>query len=502
MWHRSFVHHVRLRYALRLGVCMLLGSGCGESDTDSSTMVQGAAQGPTWHKDIAPLVMHKCGGCHEPDGIAPFSLHSYDTAAAFAPAIAQAVMDGRMPPFLAQESDSCAPRLPWQDDLRLSADEKSLIVAWAEGGAPAGDAAAAATIEPPATQSLPRRDLTLRLPGEIVVEGAEDIHRCVVVDPGLDRDTYVQGRLLTSGNSRVLHHVVSYILLPGENGEGQPRSKAELVAELKREKGVEVGGSYDCFGGPAFEHLEVEMLDAWAPGSTANLAPPNSAQPLSKDALVVLDMHYHPTGAVERDSETSLSLMLTDDLPPFISRIILLGNFDERYEHPYGVGDLLPQPGESEKTFVIPAGASQHVEEMTWTWNLLDPKYGEVTLSVYSAGTHMHYVGTDMQVHVEHGAEAEGGGARECLIQTPAWDFNWQRLYVYDGAMEALPTLQSGDVIHMRCVYDNTLENRFVREALAGRGLQEPVDVPLGEDTLDEMCVLALGIMHLNPAAF
>jgi hypothetical protein len=105
----------------------------------------------------------------------------------------------------------------------------------------------------------------------------------------------------------------------------------------------------------------------------------------------------------------------------------------------------------------------------------------------------MHYVGRGMRITLEHES-----GDSECLIETPAWDFNWQRGYAYDATYDQLPTMLGGDTLRMRCDYDNSMDNRFVVQALDDQGLSEPVDVPLGEDTLNEMCLGAFGITYPN----
>lgn len=61
------------------------------------------------------------------------------------------------------------------------------------------------------------------------------------------------------------------------------------------------------------------------------------------------------------------------------------------------------------------------------------------------------------------------------------------------------PLVNPGDVLRRRCVYDNSLNNPALAAALAERGLSVPVDVALGEDTLDEMCLAAIGIIYPNP---
>ena len=55
-----------------------------------------------------------------PDAIAPFSVQSYDTAKPFAKLMADAVEDGRMPPFSARVTDECKPKFPYANDPRLT----------------------------------------------------------------------------------------------------------------------------------------------------------------------------------------------------------------------------------------------------------------------------------------------------------------------------------------------------------------------------------------------
>jgi hypothetical protein len=110
----------------------------------------------------------------------------------------------------------------------------------------------------------------------------------------------------------------------------------------------------------------------------------------------------------------------------------------------------------------------------------------------------MHYLGTDMKTSIIHAKPGKGEPQEECLVQTPQWDFTWQRFYTYDAALDDLPELRSGDVISLRCTYDNTAQNPFVKRALAEQHLPAPVDVRLGEATLDEMCLAGLPLVHLN----
>ena len=103
-----------------------------------------------------------------------------------------------------------------------------------------------------------------------------------------------------------------------------------------------------------------------------------------------------------------------------------------------------------------------------------------------------------MKISVERKSPTASDPASECLLQTPKWDFNWQRGYDYDGAIDALPGLVAGDVLTFRCTYDNSLQNPFVKQALMQQMLSAPKDVTLGESTLDEMCLGALNVIYKN----
>jgi hypothetical protein len=447
--------------------------------------------GPSWYQDVAPLLAHKCGACHQDDGIAPFSVQSYERAKPFAALMADAVESGRMPPFLARETADCKPPLPWANDPRLSDSEKKLLRAWVERGAPAGEPGNAAPAELPTIPSLARADLTVKLPSAIQVAGRDDIHTCIILDPQLDRDRYVVGTQITPGNKKVLHHAVSYLLLPGQTpglfGLGAvPRSKAELVAAIKQERGVGIGERYECRAGLGLQTVPTETLDVWAPGGLPRVLPSDTGMFVPKDALLMINLHYHPLASTELDESTQLALQFAEQKPLKVAQMLQVGNFDT--DNLFWPDRLLPQPGEPAAVFRIPAGENKHVEEMTRVWQLPQPA------RVYSLFTHMHYVGRDMRVSLER-----QNSSNVCLVQTPAWDFNWQLVYDYAGSYEELPEIRSGDLMRMHCEYDNTLANPFLRTELGKRGMSSPAEVVLGEDTDDEMCITFVGITYPNP---
>ena len=201
---------------------------------------------------------------------------------------------------------------------------------------------------------------------------------------------------------------------------------------------------------------------------------------------IVLSVHYHPTGVEERDSTTSIDFSLAPGLPTYVGMLALLGN-----EGSAG-GGLQPGPNDENGVpeFRIPAGVENHTEEMLIKLDSADiPE-----LRVFGVATHMHYVGTDMVIGVQHkNPQPEETGA-ECLLQTPRWDFQWQRLYSYDVDLDNVPRVRPGDSVYLKCTYNNSMSNLAVVKALGEQGLKAPQEVRLGEETLDEMCLGVFGV--------
>ncbi len=446
---------------------------CGDEATltDDTDLPEGA---PTWHQDIAPLVAENCAACHT-TGSLIFPLDDYEVASALADEMVDAVHDGRMPPFRAEETEECTPRLPWKDDLRLTEAERALLADWASTGAHEGDPDAATELPPPTELSLDDATLTLTPEQSFTASGTRDQFQCFVIDPGFtDAYTFINALQINPGNPGVVHHVLVFSDNTG--------STADLAGDE---------GMYDCFGGIGIE--SGSLLAAWAPGSAPSETPPGSAMYMEAGGLLVMQIHYHPTGDDHEPDTTTIDLRLQDEFPEHIAFMSLVGNVGR--EHEPGQG-LLPGPNDrdGEAEFRIPAGVADHTETINVTFDDVG-----ADLHIYAAGTHMHYVGTDMLVELRRDEEEGDQPLEECLVQTPRWDFNWQRWYEYDAPIEDLPVFNDGDTLWMQCRYDNSLDNPFVADALVEQGLEEPVDVYLGEETLDEMCLAVVGLLYTLP---
>lgn len=441
------------------------GDGSGGADTSAGTEDGGEASAgestggdadarPNWHEDIAPLVATHCRSCHS-DGKLAFSMDDYEDAKVWAGSMAAQTQLRLMPPWHAVETDGCTPPAPFEHDARLEQAEIDAFAAWADLGAPQGDPAKAAPLPEPPSIDLADPNVIVPMGAEITVEGdgaTLDYFHCLSFDPGHDQTVYVDGLQVVPGNATILHHVLIFV--------------DEQADSASWPDGV----LHDCGGGGGID--QPRLVGGWVPGGMPIEPPEDVGIVLPAGARIVFNVHYHasPMGP-ESDDTTAIALRWTTTPPQWVSQLTLLGA--------PGLGDSVTGD------FVIPAGATGHEEALRWTV----PASAGNEVRLWSIGHHMHKVGVDARTTL-----TRAGGDTECLLQTPRWDFGWQRLYEYDRAIEDTVALAPGDSIEVRCAYDNALSNPQVVAALAEVGQSEPHDVVLGEGSLDEMCIAGVGL--------
>jgi hypothetical protein len=461
--------HAMACWVAGLGTLLLGALGCSDGDAAGSGGAGGAGivvGDVSFHEDVEPILHRSCLGCHTDGQIGGFSLEAYADAKALSGMIAAMTEARLMPPFHAQETEDCQPLLPWKDDPRLSDEEIAILRAWDEQGAPEGDPANAPPPFAHETIGLPGVELELSPDAPGTIAGDSDLFECVAYDPAIVETRFIQGIHILPGNDQIAHHALIF------------RTSRESAASLS-------GGAprWPCFGGPPGD-----LIHAWAPGGVPLELPQDVGMELTPDDVIVVQMHYHPTGTSEEEDTSTIQLRFTETSPLYAYQVALPGNAQS------AAAGLLAGPNDDgAPEFRIPANVDEHVEEMA-----IPVPAGIPSIPILLVATHMHYVGVDMRFWIERPRPDGAEPAEECFVHTPSWDFNWQRGYMFDAEISELPTASPGDILHLRCVYDNTMNNRFVVEALEDEGLSAPQDVYLGEQTLDEMCLAGVGILTPN----
>jgi hypothetical protein len=218
-------------------------------------------------------------------------------------------------------------------------------------------------------------------------------------------------------------------------------------------------------------------LAVWTPGGNPVDLPPSIAMPLAPGAKIVMQIHYSPGGATAAPDVTRVELRVGTTKPSYFLFTTAIGNFPTLQANGDGLQPGSYDPG-GVPTFLIPKNAVGHREVM----KLTIPDLGTTgPIRVYGVLAHEHLAGVDVKVDLDKQGDVQ------CLLQDK-WDFHWQGLYTYAAPVEKLPVVATGDVLTVRCTYDNVMTNKRLGAEYMARGLT-PMDLHLGEQTIDEMCL-------------
>jgi hypothetical protein len=449
------------------------GGGVTNPDGGGTVTPTGAV---TYHKDIEPIIQDHCQSCHSAGGIAPMPLLTYADAQTFAGSIHTKTASRAMPPWGARTQTSCKPRFNFKADPSLSDAQIKLIADWVAAGSPEGNAADAPPAKTPPDIGLKNPTQSIAPTAPWSLAGQSDQFRCFVLDPKIAADSYLTGYDIVPGNKTIVHHALVFAT-----------AKASDITQT-----LDASGSYDCFGGPGIK--TPKLIAAWAPGTGAVDLPADVGLPLKAGTALVMQVHYHPhANAAPGADSTKFSMRLTSKVPTYTYDPELIGNFDFAVQN--GTG-LLPDPDDrnGKVEFRIPANSATHSETQQFT--LTPDVVGPVKPQILTVGAHMHLVGVGEEVTVKRAAPINGDPAEECLLSVPEWDFNWQRSYQYDTDISKLPYFNAGDVLTVKCHFDNTMANKALAAAIVEQGMKSPADVSLGETTLDEMCLGVIGFVY------
>ena len=432
----------------RAWVCALLLVsliGCGD---DGMTVDPDA---PTYHADIVPLVQRECLTCHVEGGIGPFRLDSYDAVVEQSSAVISAVTSGYMPPWLPNRD--CG---EFVGERGLSPEERQVFVAWNAGGLQEGDPADAP--EPPddlIVDFTPSHTASIGDGGYVADVTQPDDYRCFVLDVPVEETQYLTSSWVEPGQDEIVHHVLVYAVPP------------EDAAAVDEANGADGNLGYTCFGGPlpggssmdggaigSDGGLPPTQLGAWVPGQLPNIMPEGRGVRIEAGSRIVMQVHYNTLETSPGPDDTEFQMVLTTEEPTVLVETDPLPILDI---------DIPAMQSDVNHTRIF----------RNWT---------DEPMTITTLSAHMHLLGTEFSARW---APAIGETAEQmCLLDIPAWDFQWQQ--GYRRPTDSPVVVQPGEGIEVSCTYDNSAVNQPVVN-----GVQiDPVDVTWGDGTLDEMCIL------------
>ena len=360
--------------------------------------VPALAAGPTFSKDVAPILYKSCVECHRPDAMAPMALISYEDARPWARAIKQKVTRREMPPWGADPTIG-----RFSNDVSLKQSEIDTIAAWVDGGAPQGNPAELPSApEFAAGWSIGKPDLIFKMqqPFNVPADGTVP-YSYVTIPTNLKEDVWIRGVELKPTDRRVVHHIISTLV----EGNGKPPDPTPKLTRDPSRK--ELGGG----------------LGGLVPGRLYSLYEDGVARKIPAGADIVLQMHYTTIGQPITD-QTEIGIVLAKEPPAKL-----------RAEG----GGAIPNMG-----FAIPPG---------------DPNYEVVGKQTFDRDTflsslypHMHVRGKDAQYSIIY-----PDGREEVVLRVPKYDFNWQLSY----KLAEPKFMPKGSTLKVTMHYDNSPGNRF-----------------------------------------
>ena len=118
----------------------------------------------TFTEDVLPIVREKCGACHTAGGVAPMSLLTHADAVPWGESIRAELMAGHMPPWPVD-----GPSSRFRNVRGLTARELNVLLTWASGGTPPGNAVATAASPAERQWPLGAPDAVLSMPSSVTL---------------------------------------------------------------------------------------------------------------------------------------------------------------------------------------------------------------------------------------------------------------------------------------------------------------------------------------------
>jgi len=407
----------------------------------ASTALRGRALGAeaganavTFSEHVAPIIFQNCVSCHRPGEIGPFPLLTYQDVRKRARQIAEVTGTRFMPPWHAESG-----HVEFLNPRVLSEEQITTLRRWHESGTPEGDQKKLPKLPTfPDGWQLGKPDLVLKMnqPFKLYAEG-RDIYRNFVFPLNLPEDRWVRAIEFRPSARSIVHHALFYLDVSGaarEADEADPEPGYQDKGRAARQF-TPVGG--------------------WAVGSNVRVLPEGLAYRYPKNADLVVQTHFHPTGKAEEEA-TTIGLYFTSKPKQSF------------------VGIQLPPAFGEISGIDIPAGETNYI--------VRDAVTVPVDVEAFSIAAHAHYLGKVMTMTATF-----PDGRQQILLKIPDWDFAWQEQYTFQQRVK----LPKGTRVETELTYDNSASNPH-------NPTSPPMRVKWGPMSTDEMGSITLHVVAVH----
>ena len=391
-----------------------------------TTLAFGADVSVTFNKDVLPILQKDCQTCHRPGEIGPMPLLTYQGTRPWAKAIKTAVLSKKMPPWFADPKHG-----QFANDRSLSPADVKTLAAWADEGAPEGNAKdRPAPVEWVDGWNIRQPDLVVQMPVEYEVPARGTVeYTYMIVPTGFTEDKWVQAMEVRPSNRAVVHHANVYIRRPGSPWlRKYPAGVAFVPDEQKNSSSA---------GAPLLD----ENVAGFTPGKQTVVLTPGEAKLIPAGSDIVFQIHYTPNGTALKD-RTKIGFVFAKTPP------------EKRVARIYAANN----------SFVIPPGAREYRVEASTTL--------QADSVLVSLKPHMHLRGKSMEFRAVYPT-----GEKEILLDVPQYSFNWQLEFI----LAHPKTLPKGTRLEVTAAFDNSPDNPWNPDPTKA--------VRWGDQTWEEMAI-------------
>jgi hypothetical protein len=362
---------------------------------------QNSAHTPTWTDGIACIVYSHCTNCHNPGGVAPFSLLTYNDVFQNRQSIGASVAAFSMPPFPPADQPK-----KFAHANTLTAHERAELLDWVANFAPLGDANAIPPI--PSFSSGPaltQPDVQLRVPN-YPVNTTQDLYRVFVLPLNNSTDKFIKSIEVVPSNRAIVHHALIF------------QDTSSLPVQLDAN---DPGPGYTAFGGTGSPSST--LITGYVPGQGAFEFPTGFGSKVLANSNLLVQIHY-PAFVSNQIDSTEIRIVYSNGAVRNVTTSPVLNHIQNLVNGP----------------LVIPANQIKTFKAVrTVPYNL--------TLTALMP--HMHLLGKSFKAGLVHNGDSTQ------LVHIPNWDFHWQGFYTFKTPI----FLPQGSSIWAEVTYDNTSAN-------------------------------------------
>jgi len=381
---------------------------------------------PTFNKDVLPILQKNCQSCHRPGQVAPMSFLTYDATRPWAKAMKVAVLTKKMPPWFADPRYS-----HFSNDRSLAQRDIDTIAAWADAGAPEGNAKdAPSPTQWPADNWEIQPDLVVNGPETFVPAQPKNNvieWNYIIVPSGITEDTWVTSMEIRPSEPSVTHHIC---VMFKQHTPDVVYNKPVWYARERDDTGTAVASAAGVNGRGIPESVTAGtngIEGCYVPGQyTQDYRVHHAAKLIKAGTDIVFQVHYTPNG---KDVTDRPRIGFTIAKAPPERIYISLG-----MSAPSDANHFAIPP--NEPNWESPPAEAEFLQDAELVWFF----------------PHMHVRGKEMTYKLIY-----PDGREEKVFSVPRYDFNWQ--LGYDLAQPI--KIPKGTRLLVTAHYDNSVNNKF-----------------------------------------